>query len=252
LPVENSSAGLAATATVSMRDKLIVALDFPTANAALSLVDQLEGGCRWFKVGLELYLAEGSAFVHELRRRGFSVFLDLKLHDIPNTVASAVESVSQVGAEMMTVHAAGGPLMLQAAAEAASKSSGAPTLLAVTILTSMDQAELEAIGIDASPGVQVERLAKMAIGCGVPGLVSSAAEVERLRAVLGNEPLLVIPGIRLPGDSAGDQKRIATPGSAIAAGASYLVVGRPITRAADPATAFQSVLREMQLAEQSS
>jgi orotidine-5'-phosphate decarboxylase len=116
-------------------------------------------------------------------------------------------------------------------------------------LTSLDQAELAAIGVDASPGAQVERLARTAIACGIPGLVSSAEEVKRLRAVLGNEPLLVIPGIRLPGDSAGDQKRVATTGSAVAAGASYLVVGRPITRAADPAAAVQTILREMELAE---
>lgn len=252
MPVENPSARLPSRVPVSARDRLIVALDFPTGNAALSLVDRLQGACRWFKVGLELYLAEGNPFVYELRRRGYSVFLDLKLHDIPNTVAGAVGSVSRVGAGMLTVHAAGGPHMLQVAAEAASKIAEAPALLAVTVLTSMDKTELAATGVDASPEVQVERLARMATDCGIPGLVSSAEEVERLRAVLGEQPLLVIPGIRLPGDSAGDQKRVATPGSAIAAGASYLVVGRPITRAADPAGVVQTILREMELAERRS
>lgn len=252
MTAENPSARPSSRVAASARDRLIVALDFPTANAALSLVDRLEGACRWFKVGLELYLAEGNALVYELRRRGYSVFLDLKLHDIPNTVAGAVGSVSRVGAGMLTVHAAGGPLMLQAAAEAASKSAEAPALLAVTVLTSMDKAELAATGVDTLPGIQVERLARMAIDCGIPGLVSSAEEVERLRAVLGEQPLLVIPGIRLPGDSIGDQKRVATPGSAIAAGASYLVVGRPITRAADPAGIVQTIVREMELAEQGS
>jgi orotidine-5'-phosphate decarboxylase len=236
------------SAPESMNDRLIVALDFPKAELALSLVDRLEGSCRWFKVGLELYLAEGNSFIAELQRRGFSVFLDLKLHDIPNTVASAIKSARRLGAGMLTVHAAGGPEMLRAAADAAGEDADSPVLLAVTVLTSMDAAQLASTGISAAPTEQVERLAKMAIGCGIPGLVSSAEEVAELRAKLGSEAILVIPGIRPAGTETGDQKRVATPGAAIASGASYLVVGRPITRAPDPAAALQAILREMQSA----
>jgi orotidine-5'-phosphate decarboxylase len=226
--------------------RLIVALDFPDSKTALSLVDRLEGVCHWFKVGLELYLAEGNALVSELRRRGYSVFLDLKLHDIPNTVASAVRSAARAGAQMLTVHASGGPSMLRAAVEAAGQTPGAPTLLAVTVLTSLDQAELAATGIASTTGEQVERLARLAVDAGIPGLVASAEELARLRERLGPEPLLVIPGIRLPTDAIGDQKRIATPGGAVAAGASYLVVGRPITRAVSPYAAAQTFLDEIE------
>ncbi len=232
----------------SEHDRLIVALDFPKAEMALSLADRLEGACRWFKVGLELYLAEGNSIVAELRRRGYSVFLDLKLHDIPNTVASAVRCAAQLGVGMLTVHAAGGPLMLSAAAEAASRDSNSLALLAVTVLTSMDAAELSATGVNAQPAAQVERLAEMALASGIPGLVASAEEVARLRSQLGDRPILVIPGIRPLGEAVGDQKRVATPSDAIAAGASYLVVGRPITRASDPGAAARSILHEMETA----
>ncbi len=229
-------------------DRLIVALDFPKAEMALSMVDRLEGACRWFKVGLELYLAEGNSIVAELRRRGYSVFLDLKLHDIPSTVASAVGCAAQLGVEMLTVHAAGGPLMLSAAAEAAGRDSNSLTLLAVTVLTSMDAAELSATGVNTQPAVQVERLAKMALASGIPGLVASAEETASLRKQLGDRAILVIPGIRPAGEAVGDQKRVATPYDAIAAGASYLVVGRPITRASDPGAAARSILHEIETA----
>ena len=232
----------------SEHDRLIVALDFPKAEMALSMVDRLEGACRWFKVGLELYLAEGNSIVAELRRRGYSVFLDLKLHDIPNTVASAVGCAAQLGVEMLTVHAAGGPLMLSAAAEAASRDSNSLTLLAVTVLTSMDAAELSATGVNTQPAVQVERLAKMALASGIPGLVASAEETASLRKQLGDRAILVIPGIRPAGEAVEDQKRVATPYDAIAAGASYLVVGRPITRASDPGAAARSILHEIETA----
>jgi orotidine-5'-phosphate decarboxylase len=226
--------------------RLIVALDYPDAKAALDLVDRLEGATRWFKIGLELYVAEGNSLVAELQRRGYSIFLDLKFHDIPNTVASAVRSVARVGAHMLTVHAAGGPAMLSAAAEAAGETG--PILLAVTVLTSMDDAQLAATGVSGSPAVQVETLAQMAYANGARGLVCSAVEVANLRNRLGSKPLLVIPGIRPEGAAIGDQRRVATPGAAIAAGASYLVVGRPITRADDPGTAARSILAEMQAA----
>jgi orotidine-5'-phosphate decarboxylase len=226
--------------------RLIVALDYPDAKAALDLVDRLEGATRWFKIGLELYVAEGNSLVAELQRRGYSIFLDLKFHDIPNTVASAVRSVARVGAHMLTVHASGGPAMLSAAAEAAGETG--PILLAVTVLTSMDDAQLAATGVSESPAVQVETLARMAYANGARGLVCSAVEVANLRNRLGSTPLLVIPGIRPEGAATGDQRRVATPGAAIAAGASYLVVGRPITRAGDPGAAARSILAEMQAA----
>jgi orotidine-5'-phosphate decarboxylase len=229
----------------SALERLIVALDFPNAGSALALVDRLEGSTSWFKVGLELYIAEGNSLVAELKRRGCSVFLDLKLHDIPNTVAGAVGSAARLGVDMLTVHAAGGPAMLEAAAAAAEER---PDLLAVTVLTSMDHAQLEATGIRDSPSIQVERLATMALDCGVEGIVCSPVEISNLRRRVGSDPLLVIPGIRPEGTASNDQRRIATPAAAIASGASYLVVGRPITLAADPFAAAQAILAEMQMA----
>ena len=227
------------------RERLIVALDLPDAEQAFRLVERLDGQCRWFKVGLELYLAEGASIVHELRRRGFHVFLDLKLHDIPNTVASAVRSVSSCGASLLTVHAAGGRAMLTAAAEAAAGLPDAPTLLAVTVLTSMDSGELAGIGVDALVEEQVLRLGRLALAAEIPGLVCSSNELVRLRAELGDEPLLVVPGIRPVGGALGDQSRVAPAAAAVAGGASKLVVGRPITRAEDPARAFAAMLAEV-------
>jgi orotidine-5'-phosphate decarboxylase len=235
-----------APSTESADARLIVALDYPDAQAALDLVDRLEGATRWFKVGLELYVAEGNALVAELQRRGYSVFLDLKFHDIPNTVASAVRSAARLGVQMLTVHTAGGPAMLAAAAEAAGGTG--PILLGVTVLTSMDDAQLAATGILGSSAAQVETLARMAYATGVQGFVCSPVEVANLRSQLGSKPVLVIPGIRPEGAATGDQRRVATPGAAIAAGASYLVVGRPITRAADPGAAARSILTEIQAA----
>ncbi|MGB9031630.1 MAG: orotidine-5'-phosphate decarboxylase, partial [Acidobacteriaceae bacterium] len=188
-----------------MESRLIVALDFPSAPPALALAGQLEGLCRRFKVGLELYIAEGPSLVRELRRRDYSVFLDLKLHDIPNTVAGAVRSVAALGAEFLTVHAAGGPAMLEAAAEAAASVPNAPQLLAVTVLTSMDQLQLAAIGIDHSPETQVLRLAETAATSGINGFVASAEEVSALRHRFP-AATLVIPGIRPAGSATADQK----------------------------------------------
>jgi len=228
-----------------MPARLIVALDYPGAAPALALADRLRGTDCWFKVGLELYLAEGNAIIHELRHRGYPVFLDLKLHDIPNTVAGAVRSVAAVGVNMLTVHAAGGPAMLAAAAEAAASSTPhPPQLLAVTVLTSMDQEQLAAVGIDRSPAHQVMRLAEVAAAAGIPGFVSSAEEVSALRHRFSGATL-VVPGIRPAGSEIADQKRIATPSAAIAAGADFLVVGRPITQAPDPAAAAHAILEEM-------
>jgi orotidine-5'-phosphate decarboxylase len=205
----------------------------------------LENTCHWFKVGLELFVAAGPAVLKPLVARGHSVFLDLKFHDIPNTVAGAVRSAANLGVRMMTVHAAGGPAMLAAARAALDGVANPPELLAVTVLTSMDQAQLNAVGVDRSPAKQVELLARMGLDAGMRGFVCSPQEVARLRALTGPAGVLVIPGIRPAGSATGDQKRIATPGDALRQGASYLVVGRPITQAPDPAEAAEAILREM-------
>ena len=226
-------------------DRLIVALDLPSATAALELVDELQGQCRWFKVGMELYYAAGNGIVSHLRDRGFNVFLDLKLHDIPNTVAGAVRSVSSTGASLLTIHAGGGKKMMQAAAEAASRPES-PKLLAVTVLTSMAAPDLAAVGVAEPPETQVVRLARLAQSAGIPGLVCSPQEVEAVRKAVGQDMLLVIPGIR-PAAAQGsdDQARVATAAEAIAKGASMLVVGRPITQAPDPSRAVAAILAEI-------
>jgi orotidine-5'-phosphate decarboxylase len=227
------------------RQRLIVALDVPTQAAALALADRLQGTCNWFKVGLELFVAAGPAVVEALAGRGYSIFLDLKLHDIPNTVASAVRSTGSLGARMLTIHAAGGPVMLAAAANAAAGLATPPELLAVTVLTSMDQAQVTAIGVPRSPSEQVELLARMGMESGIRGFVCSPQEVSLLRKLTGAEGVLVIPGIRPSGADKGDQQRIATPAHALSQGASYLVVGRPITQALDPVSAAREILNEM-------
>jgi orotidine-5'-phosphate decarboxylase len=241
----------AAAAGTGAKDRLAVALDFPTAPAALAFVDSLDGSCRWFKVGMELFYATGGGLVHTLREKGFEVFLDLKLHDIPNTVAGAVRSVRETGASLLTVHASGGERMMAAAAEAA-QAPGSPRLLAVTVLTSMDEQDLRATGVDGAPGEQALRLARLAQRSGIDGMVCSAEELEAFRRELAGEPFLVVPGIRPAGAAIGDQRRTATPGSAIAQGASMLVVGRPITQAAAPARAAAAILAEIEMALRSS
>ncbi len=227
------------------RQRLIVALDVPTAAASAELVNKLEGTCQWFKVGLELFTAAGPAVLEPLIASGHSVFLDLKFHDIPNTVAGAVRSAASWGVRMMTVHAAGGPAMLAAAKAALDGIANPPELLAVTVLTSMDAAALESTGIARSPAQQVELLAKMGLNAGIRGFVCSPQEVVALRALTGPDGVLVIPGIRPAGAETGDQKRIATPADALHNGASFLVVGRPITQAPDPAKAAEAILAEM-------
>jgi orotidine-5'-phosphate decarboxylase len=229
----------------SARQRLIVALDVPDARAASLLVDRLDDTCAWFKVGLELFLAAGPAVLEPILRRGYSVFLDLKLHDIPNTVAGAVRSAAGLGAKLLTVHAGGGPSMLAAAQDAVSAFTNGPQLLAVTVLTSMDEMQLKAVGVSHSPAAQVEFLARMGMDCGIRGFVCSPQEVGALRSLTGPEGTLVIPGIRPAGGAIGDQKRIATPADALRSGASYLVVGRPITQASDPAEAAEAILTEM-------
>ena len=194
------------------------------------------------KVGLELFLAAGPPLVARLRDDGYQVFLDLKFHDIPNTVAGAIRSVLPLEPALLTVHASGGPAMLRSAAEAAARSK--TRLLAVTVLTSMDARELSAVGVADPPAVQVERLAIEAHACGIDGLVCSAQEAAALKQLL---PMihLVTPGIRPVGAAAGDQQRVSTPVQALRLGAAQLVVGRPITAAADPAQAYLSILAEI-------
>jgi orotidine-5'-phosphate decarboxylase len=229
----------------SARQRLIVALDVPTAAAALDLVSRLEGTCTWFKVGLELFVAAGPAVLEPILKSGHSVFLDLKFHDIPNTVAGAVRSAAGLGARLLTIHASGGPAMMTAAREALAGLTSPPELLAVTMLTSMDSAQVGAIGLERSPSQQVELLARMGLEAGIRGFVCSPQEVARLRALTGPNGVLVVPGIRPAGAASGDQKRIATPAEAVTAGASYLVVGRPISHAADPVAATQAILAEI-------
>ncbi len=227
------------------RKRLIVALDVPDASSAHALMERLENSCRWFKVGLELFVSAGPAVLEPLMARGHSVFLDLKLHDIPNTVAGAVRSAARLGVKMMTLHATGGPAMLSAARTALKGLDNPPELLAVTVLTSMDRAQLRAVGVDGAPAAQVELLARMGLEAGIRGFVSSPEEAAMLRSLTGPESVLVIPGIRPAGTASGDQKRIATPGEALRQGATFLVVGRPITQAMDPAGATEAIVREM-------
>ena len=178
------------------QQRLIVALDVPTADAALALANQLQDQCRWFKVGLELYIAAGPAIVEKLAGQGYSIFLDLKLHDIPNTVASAVRSAASLGAGMLTIHAAGGPAMMTAACEALTGMTTPPELLAVTVLTSMDQRQLAAVGVAAPVQDQVAMLANLGMQAGIRGFVCSSQEVAALRALTGPQGVLVTPGIR--------------------------------------------------------
>jgi orotidine-5'-phosphate decarboxylase len=227
------------------RERLIVALDVPDARSAMRIVAELEGTCDWFKVGLELFVAEGPAVLEPIIRRGHNVFLDLKLHDIPNTVAGAVKSAAGLGVRMLTVHASGGPAMLQAARAALTGIAHPPELLAVTVLTSMDEVQLHAAGVGRDPSGQVELLARMGSDAGIRGFVCSPHEVAAVRALTGPEAVLVVPGIRPAGAAIGDQKRVAGPAEALRQGASYLVVGRPITQGSNRAEAAAAILEEM-------
>ena len=230
--------------TLTPRDRLIVALDFPSAAQALDQVDQLDGQCLWLKVGLELFLAAGSSIVTSLRERGFNVFLDLKLHDIPETVDRAVGRASSLGARMLTVHASGGPAMLRRATERAAKEGAGLQIVAVTVLTSLDWGDLAAIGMEGGVAGSVERLARMAWAEGVRAFVCSPHEAAALRAALGPEATLVTPGVRASGGG-DDQKRTMSAREAIHAGASWVVVGRPIRDAADPLAAARAIASEV-------
>jgi orotidine-5'-phosphate decarboxylase len=227
------------------RERLIVALDVPDAASAAKLVMRLGGACTWFKVGMELFTAVGPSVLEPILKAGHHVFLDLKFHDIPNTVAGAVRSAAGLGVHMVNVHAGGGPAMLSAARAALEGLSNPPELLAVTMLTSMDQAQVTAVGLEHSPKEQVELLAQMSLAAGISGFVCSAQEVSTLRTLTGPDGILVTPGIRPAGAAIGDQSRIATPAEALRNGASFLVVGRPITSAPDPVQAAEAILKEM-------
>jgi orotidine-5'-phosphate decarboxylase len=225
------------------RTRLIVALDVDTLDAATHLVHCLGPAVEWYKVGKQLFTRHGPAAVRQLREAGKHVFLDLKFHDIPNTVAQAVRSAAGIGAELTNVHASGGPAMLRAAA-AAARESGI-LLTAVTVLTSMDRAELAAVGVDVEPAQQVVRLALLSRDCGVAGVVCSPLEVPLLRQACGPHFVLVVPGIRPAGAASDDQKRVMTPQQAAAAGTDFIVVGRPITAAPDPAAAAAAIQRDL-------
>ncbi len=228
------------------RDRLIVALDVPKADDARTLVERLAGKVGLFKIGSQLFTAAGPGFVREVVGRGEKVFLDLKFHDIPNTVAGAVSSASRLGVSLVDVHGLGGRAMLEAAVGALPAMG--TRLLAVTILTSHDEDSLEQIGVNGSVHESVRRLAELARDAGLDGVVASPHEAALIREACGTDFLIVTPGIRPTGAAAGDQVRAATPATALAAGADYLVIGRPITAAEDPGAAADAIVREMEAA----
>ena len=225
--------------------KIIVALDYPTPAEALSLINRLTPQRCRLKIGLELYTAAGPDFVRAVVQRGFSVFLDLKFHDIPNTVAQACRQAAELRVWMVTVHCHGGPEMLRAAAAAVRDRQQRPLIVGVTVLTSVDAPQLAAIGVPGAIDEQVVRLARLAAECSLDGVVAAPTEAARLRACFPAPFRIVTPGVR-PGDAnADDQRRILTPAAAVRAGADYLVIGRPITRAADPIAALADIERSI-------
>ena len=233
-------------AASSLKDKLIIALDVPNAREARDLVRRIGDEGLFYKVGLQLFAAEGPGIVRDLVHSGKKVFLDLKFHDIPNTVAGAVKSASELGVYMLTVHATGGSKMLNAAAHAADKKV---RVIAVTMLTSVGEPEMTELGYQAkSVEEQVLRLARLAQNSGCDGVVASPLEISGLRKTLGNKMLIVTPGIRPAGSKADDQSRVATATDAIRSGANHLVIGRPITGATDPSSAARGFLDEIALA----
>ena len=228
-----------------MKPELIIALDVANDFEIPLIVDALPPEAGFYKIGLELYSAHGPAVLRELKVRGKKVFLDLKLHDIPRTVSRAVSAASQHGVDLLTIHALGGRAMMQAAAEAAADSNPDMRIVAVTTLTSLNDADFRDLGIGRTITEQALTLGELAVEAGVHGLVTSAHEAAALRAQLGKEVILVTPGIRPAGHAVGDQKRVATPAMAVEAGATYLVVGRPIIDAEDPAGMTEQLLREI-------
>jgi orotidine-5'-phosphate decarboxylase len=227
------------------RQRLIVALDVSSSAAARKIVAAVGDSAHAYKVGMQLYTAEGPAIVRELVGSGRKVFLDLKYHDIPNTVGAAVREAAQLGVGMLTVHASGGCKMLRAAAEAAQATNPDLLVLGVTVLTSFDEADLNMLGLRGGVLDQVLRLAALALSNGCQGIVASAQEASALREEFGRDFTIVTPGVRPAGSGADDQARVVTPAEAIAAGASYIVVGRPITEAPDPAAEARAILGQL-------
>jgi orotidine-5'-phosphate decarboxylase len=230
------------------RDRLIVALDVSSASQARQIVQSIGDAATTYKVGKQLFTAEGPQLVRDLIASGRKVFLDLKYHDIPNTVGAAVRSAAELGVAMLTVHASGGSTMLKSAAEAATQSPARPMVLAVTVLTSLSDSDLPEIGVSGSVLAQVLRLGALARNAGCGGIVASAHEARELRRELGAAFAIVTPGVRPAGSAVGDQARVVTPRDAIAAGATYLVVGRPILESSDPAQAAADIAAEIEMA----
>jgi orotidine-5'-phosphate decarboxylase len=227
------------------RDRLIVALDVPGASQARQIVQTIGGAATTYKIGKQLFTAEGPQVVRDLVSSGRKVFLDLKFHDIPYTVAGAVKSAAELGVSMLTVHASGGRKMLKAAVEAASQSPARPIILAVTVLTSLSDSDLPELGVQGGVMNQVLRLAALARSADCNGVVASAQEARELRREMGEDFVIVTPGIRRAGADAGDQARVVTPAEAIAAGANYLVVGRPIIEAPNPGKAAEQIVQDI-------
>jgi len=241
---------------LAAKDKLIIALDVKTPDQALALVNELRGVAGMFKVGSQLFTAAGPQIVRDIIALDSKVFLDLKFHDIPHQVAGAARSAAELGVSLFTIHASGGSEMMRRAvdsvAEVEAKTGVRSAVLAISVLTSMDATTLAQIGVSSSPTESVLRLTKLAQNAGVDGVVTSAREIETVRSAVTNPKFLVVtPGIRPAHNESEDQKRVATPAAAISAGASYLVVGRPITGAADPVAAAHQIVAEMQHAEAS-
>jgi orotidine-5'-phosphate decarboxylase len=227
-----------------LSNPIFCAIDRPDLEGALALARAVAPHVGGIKLGLEFFAAQGPRGVEEVAVTGLPIFLDLKLHDIPNTVAGAVREIARLGVAMLTVHAAGGRAMLEAAVAAAAAGSKRPSLLGVTVLTSLDEADLAATGVASAPGEQALRLGRLAMEAGLDGLVCSPLEIESLRRELGPGPKVVVPGIR-PDGVGDDQKRTMIPAEALALGADVLVIGRPITRAVDPAAAATAIERQL-------
>ena len=229
----------------ALKDRLIIALDVSKASEAQKIVSEIGDTASTYKVGKQLFTAEGPQVVRDLVASGRKVFLDLKFHDIPNTVGGAVKSAADLKVSMLTVHASGGSKMLRAAAEAAAQSASEPLILAVTVLTSLSDEDLQELGLPVGVADQVLRLAGIARNAGIGGIVASAHEAQSLRRNLGTGFAIVTPGVRPAGTDVGDQARVVTPAEAMAAGATHIVVGRPITGHSSPAEAAKRVLDEL-------
>ncbi|WP_441004978.1 orotidine-5'-phosphate decarboxylase [Erwinia sp. PsM31] len=227
--------------------RILVALDYANHTSAMAFVDRIDPRSCRLKIGKEMFTLFGPQLVRDLQQRGFEVFLDLKFHDIPNTTAHAVAAAADLGVWMVNVHASGGARMMTAAREALKPfGKDAPLLIAVTVLTSMEAEDLRGIGIELSPAEHAERLARLTQQCGLDGVVCSAQEAARFKQTLGSDFKLVTPGIRPAGSEAGDQRRIMTPQQALQAGVDYMVIGRPVTQAADPAAALNNIIASLQ------